>query len=525
MPKQLLYLTNNVLTATMWQESKLAVGPTFENNAQGWEEFSTYLANTSRNIRTYLLTDLIEEDFQRENIPHVLGSAKTALIQRRLNQLYRETPFRHFSSQGREDSGRRDDRMLFSALTNAELPKPWLEAISMQKIPLVGIYSVSLLAPLLSKKLSLDSGHLLLVTHQSAGLRSSYFYNGYLKFSRLTPVAAQDVEAVTETTMLEMAKTRQFLTSTRLVGYNDLVHVVILANKKTLPILESRCENTPKIMHRIIDLDRATMTLRQKNLLGIDLCDALFLSLLARNTPADHYPQFETKRFYTVWQARTYLYVLSFITFMGALVWSGANSLAARKASNQTAQLSSEANIAHTRYQAVMKNMPPTIAPSSQMKAAVSIDEMIAQNVPTPTMLLGIISNALEHSPQIRLNNLRWQTSETDGATLNLADLANLPLPSATETTPPSGALIGIPKKPFEMVVIEGEALTFKEDYRRALEVVRKFTADLNRNKQIQATITRQPLDIRPLVKLEGQAGKEDEAAKAQFALTLIWKP
>jgi len=38
-----------------------------------------------------LLVDLIEEDFRQEAVPHLLGSKRTALLQRKLEQFYRGT--------------------------------------------------------------------------------------------------------------------------------------------------------------------------------------------------------------------------------------------------------------------------------------------------------------------------------------------------------------------------------------------------------------------------------------------------
>ena len=152
MSKHLLYLTNTQLTATLWDGSTLLPSVTFDNYASGWAKFAEYL-DAHAETPTFLITDLIEEDFQRESIPHVFGKAKKALIDRRLNNLYRDTRYRSAVQQGREKDGRRDDKMLFSALTNEPLIKPWTDALNSKNIHLTGVYSVALLSGLIYKKL------------------------------------------------------------------------------------------------------------------------------------------------------------------------------------------------------------------------------------------------------------------------------------------------------------------------------------------------------------------------------------
>ncbi|MHB1591107.1 MAG: hypothetical protein ACYCTW_06195, partial [Sulfuricella sp.] len=308
--RQLLYLTNNQLTAYRWERGSLSSGHTFPNDETGWAAFSLHLAG-SQNTPTYLLADLIEEDFQLGNLPHVLGRSRRTLVQRRLGQLYRDTPYRQAIQQGREEHGRKDDRMLFSALTNVELLKPWLDAILKQKAPLAGIYSPALLSAALIKKLGLASDNLLLVTHQSSGLRQSFFQGSALKFSRLTPLADHNPDTVADTTARETANTRQFLASARLLPRGATLDAVILAHGEGLQRLQSACQDMPAMVHRFLDLADAAALLGLKNPGSVSLCDPLFLSLLGHAIPASYYAQAQQTRCFRLWQARLVLYILS----------------------------------------------------------------------------------------------------------------------------------------------------------------------------------------------------------------------
>ncbi len=65
----------------------------------------------------------------------------------------------------------------------------------------------------------------------------------------------------------------------------------------------------------------------------------------------------------------------------------------------------------------------------------------------------------------------------------------------------------------------------FNSDYRTALESVRQLTLELQKNTHVRVEVTKQPLDIRPSVKLESQAGNDADLAKPRFSLKLVWKP
>ncbi|MBC7861078.1 MAG: hypothetical protein H7Z39_20335, partial [Burkholderiaceae bacterium] len=232
--KHLLYLTSDHLFAYLWQAGSLTPGPVFGADAAGLRAFALWLADGDT-APACLLADLVEEEFQRQLMPHVGGHAGRQMRRRRLHQLYRDTPYRHASVQGRASGGRRDDRVLFCALTSPAIVNPWVAAIERQGVPLEGIYSASLLSGALIRKLALAQPHLLLVTQQAGGLRESYFEAGQLKFSRLLQTAGHDGMAAGIAG--ETERTRQFLASIRLLERGDLLHTVILAPAAELDAL------------------------------------------------------------------------------------------------------------------------------------------------------------------------------------------------------------------------------------------------------------------------------------------------
>src|SRR4029077_8014347 len=114
----------------------------FAVSGAGAAEFERYMAGMGE-VPTHLFTDLAEEDFRLDTIPHVGARDRDAIINRKLAQIYRNTPYRHGLLQGREAEGRRDDRVLYTAITNPEVLRPWLEVIDRLEVPLDGIHSAA----------------------------------------------------------------------------------------------------------------------------------------------------------------------------------------------------------------------------------------------------------------------------------------------------------------------------------------------------------------------------------------------
>ena len=105
--KILFFLSSENFHAYTWNNGVLSEPYYFSHNAAGLERFAEFL-QTNRHP-AYLLVDLIEEDFRQETVPHLTGSNHQALVQRKFEQYYRNTPFRLTRLQQRQTEGRRDD--------------------------------------------------------------------------------------------------------------------------------------------------------------------------------------------------------------------------------------------------------------------------------------------------------------------------------------------------------------------------------------------------------------------------------
>lgn len=521
MRKQLFYLTNHELTAFSWQMNQLSLPVHFENNEIGWERFASWL-DGGESTPAYLLIDLIEEDFQGETVPHVSGKAKRALLDRRLAQLYRETPFRHAEAQGRDTEGRKDDRYLMSALTNVELIKPWLRAMLNKAVPLVGIYSLAILGQALFGSFDLGTGPVLLVSHQSSGLRQSYFYEGFLRFSRLTPLPDHATDLIAKSFIAETEKTRQFLASTRLLPRGDQMQIVMLDNVENLTVLQEYLVDTTEVSYLLLEIEQARQLAQLKPLEPANDCSALYVAFLAKSRIASHYPLRDHKHFYQLLQTRVLLYALSAIVALTAAVWTLFDVSTIFNLRQQAAQFGQDAILTERRYQTIVKNMPHTPVAPHNMKSVVDLERMISQNTSSPAVQLAILSKVLDTLPEIKITQIHWQAIET--ASLAIPADPNSPPPPQVDV-PPTAAILGIPDETSQIVLIEGQIQPFKDDYRAAIDSVDKLAANLNKTPHLHADVIQPPLDTRPSVKLENSAGEEQTESKALFTMKLTWKP
>ncbi|MFA9218351.1 MAG: hypothetical protein ACEQSK_14785 [Sphingomonadaceae bacterium] len=520
--KHLFYVSSDQLTAYQWQRGQLSAGTVFSNDRAGHDAFIEYL-DRAPYAPAYLLADLIEEDFQRINLPHVAGRSGRQLVQRRLVQQYRETPYRHVWIQGRATEGRQDDIALLSALTNPAVVAPWIEALELLQRPLAGLYSATLMSTPLLPKLGVQHEHLLLVTQQSAGLRQTYFLNGKIKFSRLTPALDRDGAPVN--IARETGKTQQFLTSIRLIGRGDALHTVILAPQGDLARLTDLCNDGPETRYQFIALEQAATRVGAT---PAALADTLLLSLLGKQAPASQYSLGPARRYFQLWRARMAMYGSGAVIMLGALVWVSTNLWQYVQASRAAERMYSEADQYDARYRAALSTMPPAVAPTISMKAAVTVARMLQNQGPQPLPIMVKLGEALEQVPQVRITQLDWKVAlpGVRGDNAGSASVQSGGQPGAS-VQPLSSLLLGVPNAPPQSLRVEAEIAVPQNNYRTVVETMNAFTQTLARQPRMTVEIEQLPLDTRSNVKLMGKAGSanSDGDTKPKFSLILMWNP
>ncbi|MDD2914076.1 MAG: hypothetical protein PHP70_02025 [Gallionella sp.] len=494
----LLFLSASQLHAQVMTGGKITVRHEFGNSNEGREAFTAFLQTAK--YPSYLLADLIEEDFRLETIPHLSGRNRKALLQRKFDQYYRGTLFRQATLLQRQKTGRRDDEMLFSALTNMALVIPWLEIMQAQHIPLAGIYSV----PQVSTPLLGDyfPDHLLLISwEKSAGLRQSFFNKNRLQISRLTPVSAG--ASFQDTVAKELGRTCQYLKSLSLLPEGQVLDVRIIGHRDDLAELQSRLPADADIRYDLADIEEVAGQIKLDfNFIDSD-ANQIFLHVLAAKPPKTHYAQTVHMHDFTLWQLRHILNRLSGAVLVGSLLWGTTNIILSNDTVNASEALRIQTQIALNEAQQITQALPGTRIPAADMKTSVSIMRRLDKYPSTPQAILKPVSMVLDHFPQIELNNFDWRMNGS-GPDTNDAAVSTGQIPD-TGTT----------------ITIKASLHGFVGDYRAALAYLDRFQRELGATGY-QVTVMNRPLDVSSGGTITDQREAPEKAL--DFSLQLIRK-
>src|SRR5690554_4070653 len=123
---QILVIDDREVRRFVWESGMLSFDKAYSHDEPGLDEYKADMPLFDQ-LPVIIVTDFIEENFRSESIVHVNRYDRSAILQRRLDYIYRHTPFRSARITGRESQGRRDDNILLSAITKPELIQPWLD--------------------------------------------------------------------------------------------------------------------------------------------------------------------------------------------------------------------------------------------------------------------------------------------------------------------------------------------------------------------------------------------------------------
>lgn len=404
-PRLLLLLSSHSLLVEHRVGENILLSREFSACAAGRDEFADTLKTV--NCPAYLLVDLIEEDFRLETIPHLRGRNLLALLNRKLEQFYPDTPLRLATLQQRQTHARRDDVMLFSALTNPATILPWLEIITTQKIPLVGIYSVPRISDFLLPAHTAE--HFLLVTwSKRSGLRQSYFKNRQLQVSRLSPCSENTsfVSAV----LSESARTYQYLQSLNLLAAEQTLQLGIIACSADLSELRSQLPENSGFRYELIELEKLYLTRGSTPQTHDSDTHPMLLQQLLKQSNSPQYAHATHRHYFALWRLRHALNRLSFALVLIAALWlmqaawlgEDPDESSIRTCQQQTAEVRHKA-------QDILHQLPKTDVAPGDLRAMVLSIRTLHKHALAPLTFLAPLAQVMDRYPAIQLDELAWE--------------------------------------------------------------------------------------------------------------------
>jgi hypothetical protein len=488
------------LSAAVWNGSRLSACRSFEDEPEGHAAFQTFLANVA-GIPVYLTADTVDEDYRFETLPHAGGSDRREMLERKLRQLYRSTPFYGAALQDREKDKRRDDRYLLSALTNAEVFAPWLQMLMTAKAPVAGVFPLPLLTLGALKRLGLADANMLLVSKHEAGVRQTFVKDQVFRISRLTPTPAND-QASDEAYAEEIRNTRMYLDALNVTHVEDVVTVVILDQDGTLAALGPRIVAGRRNVQWVrigaedlmakLGLDRDALERTQ---------DALPLHLLGLHTPALNLAPPTLTAGYTRYRMSRAVYAGAAALGLLGSVWMGLNVYHVLQVNRERNAILSDTQRQQALYQEITRTFPPTPADSHRLRLTVDVAQRVAAMARLPDKAYVAVSRGLDANPSITLTGLTWRHGVLTGSDPpQLAQTAQLQV----ELLAPPGDIAG------------------------ALSAVNKLVKDLGRQESVaSARTTRMPVNLGSGATMRGSTSdaRKAQPVPVQFDLEVVLKP
>jgi hypothetical protein len=545
-PRRLLYVT--AAGVDCWRVG--AGGLVFET-AFPADEFAVARfydwTESPRNAATMeyvVLADLIEEDFRAESIPPVRGRDRTNLLERRLTQSYRETPYLHADSLGIESdetAKRRDERLTLSALTNPAPIDFWVRLLLANQHRVVGVANPGLLADDVLRKLGTPSekgsGPQLLVTWNSAGLRQTLVLDGAVRFSRLNAFSELADRTVTVSDLQgglaqgiadEVVRTHQYALGQRVIARDAASLPVVMVLPQALrETVAKRCADSARLQYVFLDTpDLFQNVPRLGNPHGVGGLETLYLERLRRGRRRGAMPGYAppgiTGFFDNARLAKRIIVggAVAGAAGVGFAAWFGWQ---AWDAGQQEEQARQQAARATAQYRSIAATFPPTPVPLERMKTSVAAVEKYAQVKAQPEGLVTDVSRALANAPGYELQRIEWFASASPNVGLRRGELADASrAPPEPDTAQGAENAVALPR--FEVVVLTGwlagpaqpagptaTPVTWSERelLQRAQDVV-KALRKVPRASSVEAL--RMPLDLSPNSKVQTEPSGDPRA-------------
>lgn len=511
MTNNVIYLSNSGLI--LYQRSKNTLQEVLHfadaNTAQS--ALSDYVTRHGVKSVTVML-DILEEGYALESIPHLNGRDRNALLQRKKSQLFPRTRFNYSAVRGRDASGRRDDQVFFSAITDDQVIQPWLALLFDLQLPIVAIQSL----PILSEKLAKDlpgSEHKFLINitedHRGVSLRQSYFKDNVLALSRFRQLKTSDLSELAATVKEEIDRSRRFVSRQFNLAPGARIAAHFFYSSPATHVFFNTVDFSA------INLDaQSYLTCDYARSKGLTLPDNSGISQLLAVQPSGisqtwHYRDPQSHFYYRHHQLKNALNLASALLLLGGLITTGLGLTENARLNEASQQLQNEQRalserLSHTAEAPLINGFSPF-----EMRAQIQVYQHIQQQIITPAAILAPISLVLQHHPDITLEAVAWG-SKNDGSQ-----------PPAIENPDPSQTTGN--EKRLVPLRLSASIAPFDGNYRKALALIERVTKQLGQTAQIKNVKTvKLPIEINANNELSGTTSQR--SLDSEFILEMQWE-
>lgn len=496
----------------------------FGSDDAGFAQFARYLERFPDDVAC-VIADVVEEEFREETVPHVLGRERRALLRAKADRAFRGVRHVQATILGREPEGRRDDRIVFSALTRPAVLLPWIGAMARYKVPVAGIWSPAMLTGSLLRAVDAGGDHALVVSQQSGGgLRQTYFRRGRLRLSRLAAMSAPSGGRFGLEVLAEVTSTLRYLRGLSRSPEDVRPEIRVLSHGEPLEALrrELRRDAGRELGTGCVALDLAHVARRLglRRWRGEATADRLFVHVLARRPPRNHYATEEETRGHATLRVRSLLRTASASAVLGGCLFAGASLLEGVVANGFARALAMQSMLYETRYRAARAGLPPSPVEPAELRRVVSAVDRLRARRADPVDVLALVSDVLAEFPPVRIERLSWRVSDDPEASVGGGAAAEDAARGEPSTTGESRRRD--PNVLFQLAVVGARMEPFDGDYRAAMATVRGFVGALAAQPGVEhVRVLSLPLDLSSERSVSGDMGSSDGNAAFEIRVVL----
>lgn len=525
--KLLVYLSTAGAVATRTRGGRIVDLERFGNDEAGIESFRQY-AVVNNSAPAFILVDAIEEDYRFETLPHASGSDRDQMVERKLRQHYRTTPFNSAHLVGRDSAKRRDDRFLFCALTNPDLIAPWLAVLTEAQHPVGGVFLLPLVISQLTAALEPKATNLLTAGTLETGLRLAFFREGAFRLSRLSR-ADTTVNGLPRAILDEITNTRLYLHALRAATLDEPVTVILLdhadALESTVQLIQAE---SPALTCRLVGSAELAQQLKLSRDLVQRTPECIYLQLLASKIPDSNLAAPAITATYRRLRTKQQIYMASAAVAVMGICWAGYNFSQQLALDSERDDVVRQTARVNAEYDAVTRQFPSAPTSAENLKRTTELAEKLRNAGRTPVQFYSTLSRALAPDPDLVPVEITWQYSPneitgTDRGTQGPAPDRGAGPPPAP--TPLPGAAPGTSTRK-QSGLIAGELRNFRGDYRDAINRINQLAERLRADPAVeQVRVTQLPLNVNPGLALTGSTAETPaQGGSTEFRLIVVMK-
>jgi len=502
--KLVLYFGAAEHTLYRFAGGALELESTFGADVDGLQAFRARLQGR-KGALVYVIADLAGEDFHEDQIPYLRGNDRQTVVQRRLAARYRETRLATALSLGYTTGERRTERLLLASFTNTEQFTAWMDALADSGARLSGVYSVPLLAPALAARLGAGSGHTLIVTTNSAGLRQCFVEDGRLRFARLERIPDVAPEVLAAFVSAETLRLVQYLSTLRALPRDGPpIKVMVIAPAAQRAALEQVLVSDARLTFQTIILEEAARKIGIKRPVADQPGEQLFLHLAVKNPPKDQFARIEDRRSFFLWKLQRAILATGAIGFAACVLFAAVLWIDLFGLNEQVSVQQREARGAAEQYQRITSSFPVTQTTTDNLKSTVVEFTKIATQSASPEPALVYLSQVVEKYPQMDIESVVWRVGKP-GADAAVAKAA---------ATPQAAEVL-------QVLEISGRVNAIRRsDYRAITGEVQRFAEALRADPAWRILRTQLPFDVTSDGTLSGDIGTGESTEAPRFTIT-----